>query len=358
MSVTRLIPANTPSQVNAEKIGVQIQLGIDSITVNYTYETVDPSDLIYLNDDGQGDLIPSNTGNIVFNLNWIDPDTGNIQASGIIAYNQGDTIVIDDKSYARLGSSSISNLYYPVSQGLVENTPLYFITEDGQGNHLENSQYTVGPELTPLGDELCIVYPMDDPIAGYGQAVDSSGQLYTLNKLTIAGGDYWTICNLNNMGYYMCFMNSTTTHTTGITAYPYNYTPGVETPKFQDFTDYTQTPPAVIPYWVWDTNGEVQYPLIVGGIATLVAPENVKVGDTVIFSTLNSISWNYNRMTVSAVESHQGHNESPNCQVEYSVDGQTWTAYPDYLTDYNNVICNIPRYMYLRFSQDVLITEE
>lgn len=50
--------------------------------------------------------------------------------------------------------------------------------------------------------------------------------------------------------------------------------------------------------------------------------------------------------------------ESPSCQVEYSVDGQTFTAYPDTLTDSNNVICNIPRYMYLKFSQDVLITEE
>lgn len=47
-----------------------------------------------------------------------------------------------------------------------------------------------------------------------------------------------------------------------------------------------------------------------------------------------------------------------NCVVSYSVDGTTWTEHPTVLTDKNNVICNIPRYMYLKFSQDVEITEE
>ena len=46
------------------------------------------------------------------------------------------------------------------------------------------------------------------------------------------------------------------------------------------------------------------------------------------------------------------------CTVSYSVDGQTWTEHPTTLTDMNNVINNIPRYMYLKFSKDVQITEE
>lgn len=46
-----------------------------------------------------------------------------------------------------------------------------------------------------------------------------------------------------------------------------------------------------------------------------------------------------------------------NCVVSYSVDGTTWTEHPTALTDNNNVICNIPRYLYLKFSQDVEITE-
>lgn len=360
MSVTRLIPANTPSQVNAENIGVQIQLPppttvIDSITVNYSYETVEPSDLIYLEDDGQGNLIPSNTGALVVNLDWVDPDTGNTTAAGIIAYDQGDTVVINDETYVRLGSSSFSNLYYPNSQGLVENTPLYFIIDDGQGNYtLQNSQYTVGPELTPSSIELCIFEPMNEQ-TGYGQAVDTNGYTYGLQKV----GGNWAILN-GDTGYFVCFVDATTNRGMELVAEPFNYTPGVETPS-SDFLDYTQTPPALVHYWTWSSNGAIQYPLVAGGdfIATLVAPENnVQAGDTVIFSTLSGIAWNYNRMTVSSVQSHQEQNAYPSCQVEYSVDGQTWTAYPDYLTDYNNVICNIPRYMYLRFSQDVLITEE
>ena len=53
-----------------------------------------------------------------------------------------------------------------------------------------------------------------------------------------------------------------------------------------------------------------------------------------------------------------GEGESANCTVSYSVDGNTWTQHPTTLTDDNNVISNIPRYMYLKFSQDVVITVE
>ena len=50
--------------------------------------------------------------------------------------------------------------------------------------------------------------------------------------------------------------------------------------------------------------------------------------------------------------------DTPSCIVSYSVDGNTWTQHPTTLTDSNNVIANIPRYMYLKFSQDVIITVE
>ena len=46
------------------------------------------------------------------------------------------------------------------------------------------------------------------------------------------------------------------------------------------------------------------------------------------------------------------------CVVSYSVDGKVFTDVKTALTDDNNVIANIPRYMYLKFSQDVVITEE
>ena len=46
------------------------------------------------------------------------------------------------------------------------------------------------------------------------------------------------------------------------------------------------------------------------------------------------------------------------CVVSYSVDGKVFTDVDPVLTEDNNVIANIPRYVYLKFSQDVVITEE
>ena len=53
-----------------------------------------------------------------------------------------------------------------------------------------------------------------------------------------------------------------------------------------------------------------------------------------------------------------GDGEGINCEVLYSVDGVYFTSVGTVLTDQNNVIANIPRYVYLMFSQDVVITEE
>lgn len=53
-----------------------------------------------------------------------------------------------------------------------------------------------------------------------------------------------------------------------------------------------------------------------------------------------------------------GDGEGINCVVSYSVDGKVFTNVDPVLTDDNNVIANIPRYVYLKFSQDVVITVE
>ena len=50
--------------------------------------------------------------------------------------------------------------------------------------------------------------------------------------------------------------------------------------------------------------------------------------------------------------------DTPSCTVSYSVDGKVFTDVDPVLTDDNNVIANIPRYVYLKFSQDVVITVE
>ena len=53
-----------------------------------------------------------------------------------------------------------------------------------------------------------------------------------------------------------------------------------------------------------------------------------------------------------------GEGETANCTVSYSVDGEVFTDVETALTEDNNVIGNIPKYAYLKFSQDVVITEE
>lgn len=53
-----------------------------------------------------------------------------------------------------------------------------------------------------------------------------------------------------------------------------------------------------------------------------------------------------------------GDGEGINCVVSYSVDGKVFTDVDTVLTEDNNVIGNIPRYVYLKFSQDVVITVE
>ena len=53
-----------------------------------------------------------------------------------------------------------------------------------------------------------------------------------------------------------------------------------------------------------------------------------------------------------------GDGEGINCVVSYSVDGKVFTDVDPALTDHTNVIANIPRYVYLKFSQHVLITVE
>ena len=85
---------------------------------------------------------------------------------------------------------------------------------------------------------------------------------------------------------------------------------------------------------------------------------NPYVGYNLISNDQGGASYASPVTSVTEKEVDPGYTEQVDCMVEYSVDGETWTAWPENLTDDNNVIANIPRYMYLRFYQDVEITEE
>ena len=85
---------------------------------------------------------------------------------------------------------------------------------------------------------------------------------------------------------------------------------------------------------------------------------NPSVGYNLVSNNVGTEAYTSRVMEVSEDEVDPGYTEAVDCSVEYSVDGETWTAWENNLTDDNNVIANIPRYMYLKFSQDVEITEE
>lgn len=86
-------------------------------------------------------------------------------------------------------------------------------------------------------------------------------------------------------------------------------------------------------------------------IELITSSRNPSVGDEAYYFG----DPDYNVQTIKSID---GDLAPVDCTLSYSVDGYTWTDWPENMTDDNNVISNIPRYMYLMFSQDVVITEE
>ena len=107
-------------------------------------------------------------------------------------------------------------------------------------------------------------------------------------------------------------------------------------------------------YYYWDGIGS-GFPVYDGaqsGVGSIAKWDDINVGDTVSCR----LGFDYTA-TVKSVDTEDWV-DPINCTLSYSVDGSTWTDWPENMTDDNNVISNIPRYMYLKFSQDVVITEE
>ena len=90
-----------------------------------------------------------------------------------------------------------------------------------------------------------------------------------------------------------------------------------------------------------------------------IAPKNPSEGDNIyVWSDMAVPEPEEQDTSINVTEVTSVVYDSNSCTVSYSVDGKTWTDVDTVLTDDNNVICNIPKYVYLKFSQDVEITEE
>ena len=130
-----------------------------------------------------------------------------------------------------------------------------------------------------------------------------------------------------------------------------------------DRTNNTEEPGDGNVYYVWDNETNVLGPY--AGVLTLADPDNVAANDTAYIDPNCGVSGTVTNVIQDEIEpgdpGSPGQPAEPipvDCTVSYSVDGKTWNEWNENLTDENNVIANVPRYMYLKFSQDVEITEE
>lgn len=126
----------------------------------------------------------------------------------------------------------------------------------------------------------------------------------------------------------------------------------IDTTAYYEDVVFTKLTEGVTPV-VWSNSDFEQ---LYGALDLVTFTETPEVGEELYW---NLDMLDFNNQTVKELVYTEIPQPIPvDCTVSYSVDGETWTEHSDTLTDDNNVICNIPRYMYLKFSQDVEITEE
>lgn len=302
MSVTRNIKANEATQVNSNLIGVQIHPLTVDIKFRFRYNKYYVYDGIYYGVDG---------------VNYIYANNGN-------------PVVYEEENYYRLNRRSI-----------LTNTP--------------NSLYFKGVDNTSRPEEGDTVYQLQNGVpveySSVGTVVEwNSGtvEFYQLEneengfiKLFYADGTYYG--DVSTIDYYVSIVNPSTQEKVDIALTAPGTGQEVETAYyFGVFNGLHQ----------WSVEGEKIGKQVM--VTDKRDPSNL-AGDKVRYqdeeyNTLLKIQYPYAVLDQDT--------ESLDCKVEYSIDGETFSAVGDNLTDANNVIANVPRYVYLRFGQDVEITEE
>ena len=314
--VTRNIKANTATQVNSNLIGVLVPTNtnpstvtVDGIVVDYTY-----TKFIIANG------VP-------------DPSSQYLEAitdtNNNVYYHTGETTQVDGQSYHRWalwttdGSSndSVWTKDYPVNPGLY----LYNIDITDEQNPV-----MIG-EVGTVGSNF----------------LDNGGEILT-DIFFIQIGENNVYSPLFGLDYYVDgdFLIDTHNH------YKVGYL--VSGPTAVTEPDFIFSKGGIDQgYQVWISNNILSENF---GQTTLYTPtDSPAVGDKALF-TLDAEP-EYNPQTITIIITSDPINPV-DCILSYSVDGSTWTDWPENITDDNNVISNIPRYMYLKFSQDVVITEE
>ena len=320
--VTRNIKANTATQVNANLIGVLVHpntnpptVTVDVIVVDYTYTK-------FVIANGVPD--PSSPSKYLEAIT----DTNNN-----VYYHTGEITQVDGQSYHRWalwttdGSSndSVWTKDYPVKPGLY----LYNIDITDEQNPV-----MIG-EVGTVGSNF----------------LDNGGEILT-DIFFIQIGENNVYSPIFGLNYYVNGDFLIDTHTQYKVGYVVSGPTAVTEPDFMFSQGDIEEG-----YQVWISTDILSENF---GQTTLYTPtDSPAVGDKALF-TLFEAKYEYNPQTIKSINTSEtpGFTDPVYCTLSYSVDGSTWTDWPEDITDDNNVIANIPRYMYLMFSQDVVITEE
>lgn len=309
--VTRDIKAGTPTQVNSDKIGVQIVPAVYGFLADITTDKVLTTLRYQKGEDIFGRMFQDSLDNVF--------------------YNTLETVSISETTYYihRIIVDQTETNYYctKTASELVSSDPVYVI-ENGS-----LVSFSTFDHLLTFEGEGTMLTPHSADFSGteYDIMQVQEGETITLFV------DYWDDVQEKPV----------------IIGWVRTVTPVVEEDK-GFFKDETQPYWPDAPLFQWTDGKETP---------TLVWTEwtnRPDVGYKVI-TDLNYPSWH-----PSEVKSVDYSSESDPCTVSYSVTGEkldesgaeVWTDCDTQLTDRNNVICNIPRYLYLKFSQDVTITEE
>lgn len=332
--MTRFVKADTATQVNSNLIGVQVRPDtwrvVDSIDVDITNNFMQVYPCVAY-DDKEGTYVPAKSGNMSAFL--ADTMTEGHYDGGYEIYfitGNSETDVNGDKYNECLRYPDAEVTLYMNANDVPTalQTHLYDLNWD------ESQQGYVAVARTNGASMFNTMFNIEGDFAQVDTFEYIDGNSNIVFKETniegVVGG------NNGGEGFIVDEYSATRTYTF-------------------DRTDISTIREGVT-YYYWDgkQEGFPTYNLIDSGVGTLITWNDINVGNQVIF---NMIQPSYNPLFVRSLSEHQ-ESDGVDCTVSYSVDGETWTAWTENLTDDNNVIANIPRYMYLRFSQDVVITEE
>lgn len=328
MAVTRFIKADTQTQVNSSLIGVQIQLPpapIEGVVIDYVY-TVEEYASTY------DDCALLQVDNSVY-----------------IRYSKGDGV--DNKGnniYAWYKYASTNQTNYDSYPGVIYTYNVVpnidTTTIDTSGNEWT---YTADNEMVLTAYKRCsrifsydgfVKLTSSNPAGTSGLCYRDDNEItgYRVLYAPQLGFTFKVVCDPMTPALWVGLYVDQSQQTETVT--------DLELPKNR----VLQTGAVE-----WIAEGAGPYNENIVGITSYLIGENVKVGDELVIEA--NIPSNF---TIKALVYDE--QDPVDCTVSYSVTGKedSWTDWSENLTDLNNVIANIPRYMYLKFSQDVEITEE